>query len=271
MPELPEVEALAGYLRERAVGRRVERFEVAAISALKTYDPPPSVVAGRAVTGAGRHGKFLDVRFDEGLHLVVHLARAGWLHYREAFPSAAPLRPGKGPIAVRVRLDDGSGFDLTEAGTQKKLAAYLVTDPALVPGVGKLGPDALDADLATFASQLRSRRGQVKGVLTDQSVLAGIGNAYSDEILHAAKLSPADRRPARHAARGDPRGARRRGPALDGSAGRGAEGREALRAQGARPEGPTLPGLWRSRPGGLVRRFEPPVLSHLSDRWQAAG
>ncbi|MEU4366976.1 Fpg/Nei family DNA glycosylase [Micromonospora chersina] len=190
MPELPEVEALAGYLRERAVGRRVERVEVAAISALKTYDPPPSAVAGRTVTGAGRHGKFLDVRFDEGLHLVVHLARAGWLHYREAFPSAAPLRPGKGPIALRVRLDDGSGFDLTEAGTQKKLAAYLVTDPALVPGVGKLGPDALEADLATFAAQLRSRRGQVKGVLTDQSVLAGIGNAYSDEILHAAKLSP---------------------------------------------------------------------------------
>ncbi|MEU1687414.1 DNA-formamidopyrimidine glycosylase family protein [Micromonospora sp. NPDC005707] len=190
MPELPEVEALAGYLRERAVGRRVERFEVAAISALKTYDPPPSAVAGRAVVGAARHGKFLDVRFDEGLHLVVHLARAGWLHYREAFPSTAPLRPGKGPIALRVRLDDGSGFDLTEAGTQKKLAAYLVTDPALVPGVGKLGPDALEADLATFGARLRSRRGQVKGVLTDQSVLAGIGNAYSDEILHAAKLSP---------------------------------------------------------------------------------
>ncbi|MCI4063287.1 Fpg/Nei family DNA glycosylase [Micromonospora sp. R77] len=190
MPELPEVEALAGYLRERAVGRRVDRIEVAAISALKTYDPAPSAVAGRPVVGAGRHGKFLDVVFDGGLHLVVHLARAGWLHYREAFPSAAPLRPGKGPIALRVRLDDGSGFDLTEAGTQKKLAAYLVTDPAQVPGVAKLGPDALGADLATFAERLRSRRGQVKGVLTDQAVLAGIGNAYSDEILHAAKLSP---------------------------------------------------------------------------------
>lgn len=190
MPELPEVEALAGYLRERAVGRRVERVEVAAISALKTYDPPPSAVSGRAVVGAGRHGKFLDVIFDGGLHLVVHLARAGWLHYREAFPSTAPLRPGKGPVALRVRLDDGSGFDLTEAGTQKKLAAYLVTDPAQVPGVAKLGPDALGADLATFAERLRSRRGQVKGVLTDQAVLAGVGNAYSDEILHAAKLSP---------------------------------------------------------------------------------
>ena len=190
MPELPEVEALAGYLRERAVGRCVDRIEVAAISALKTYDPAPSAVSGRTVVDAGRHGKFLDVVFAGGLHLVVHLARAGWLQYREAFPSGAPLRPGKGPIALRVRLDDGSGFDLTEAGTQKKLAAYLVTDPAQVPGVAKLGPDALGADLATFAERLRSRRGQVKGVLTDQSVLAGVGNAYSDEILHAAKLSP---------------------------------------------------------------------------------
>jgi formamidopyrimidine-DNA glycosylase len=190
MPELPEVEALAGYLRERAVGRRVDRVEVAAISALKTYDPAPAAVSGRAVTDARRYGKFLDVVFEGDLHLVTHLARAGWLHYRESFPSATPLRPGKGPIALRVRLDDGSGFDLTEAGTQKKLAAYLVADPGRVPGVAKLGPDALAADLATFAARVRGRRGQIKGVLTDQAVLAGVGNAYSDEILHAAKLSP---------------------------------------------------------------------------------
>ncbi|SCG48626.1 Fpg/Nei family DNA glycosylase [Micromonospora halophytica] len=190
MPELPEVEALAGYLRERAVGRRVDRVEVAAISALKTYDPAPTAVSGRAVVDARRHGKFLDVVFDGGLHLVVHLARAGWLHYREAFASTAPLRPGRSPVALRVRLDDGSGFDLTEAGTKRSLAAYLVTDPAQVPGVAKLGPDALGADLATFAERMCSRRGQVKGVLTDQAVLAGVGNAYSDEILHAAKLSP---------------------------------------------------------------------------------
>lgn len=201
MPELPEVEALASYLRERAVGRRVDRIEVAAISALKTYDPPPTAATGRPVRDARRHGKFLDLVLGSpdhaggeassgDLHLVAHLARAGWLHYREAFPSSVPLKPGKGPIAVRVRLDDGSGFDLTEAGTQKKLAVYLVSDPQQVPGVSRLGPDPLTTDLATFAERLRARRGQVKGVLTSQEVLAGIGNAYSDEILHTAKLSP---------------------------------------------------------------------------------
>ncbi|MGN9907934.1 Fpg/Nei family DNA glycosylase [Phytohabitans sp. LJ34] len=190
MPELPEVEALAAYLRERAAGRRVDRLEVAALSALKTYDPPPSAAAGQEITGAGRHGKFLDVHIGGDLHLVVHLARAGWLHYRESFNSPAPLKPGKGPIALRMRLDDGSGFDLTEAGTKKSLAAYLVKDLALVPGVARLGPDALAADLETFAARIRSRKGQIKGVLTSQEVLAGVGNAYSDEILHAAKLSP---------------------------------------------------------------------------------
>jgi formamidopyrimidine-DNA glycosylase len=190
VPELPEVEALAAYLRQRAVGRTVQRFEVSSFSALKTYDPPASAVAGLVVTAAGRHGKFLDLSLGTELHLVVHLARAGWLHYRESFKSPAPLKPGSGPIAIRVRLDDESGFDLTEAGTQKSLAAYLVRDPAQVPGVSRLGPDALAVDRDQFAERLRSRSGQVKGVLTDQEVLAGIGNAYSDEILHVAKMSP---------------------------------------------------------------------------------
>lgn len=189
VPELPEVEALAAYLRERAAGRTVSRLEVGAVSALKTYDPPVTAAAGRTLTGAARHGKFLDIGLGDQLHLVTHLARAGWLHYRESL-GAAPLKPGRGPVAVRTRLDDGSGFDLTEAGTNKRLAVYLVTDPEQVPGVSRLGPDALACDPATFAARLRSRHGQVKGVLTDQEVIAGIGNAYSDEILHAARLSP---------------------------------------------------------------------------------
>jgi len=190
VPELPEVTALAAYLRERAVGRRVARAEVSAISVLKTYEPPVSALTSVEIIDATRHGKFLDIVFAGDLHLVIHLARAGWLQYRESFPGSAPLKPGKGPIALRVRLDDGSGFDLTEAGTQKSLAAYLVRDVKLVPGIAKLGPDALEASPELFAERMRSRRGQVKGVLTDQSVLAGVGNAYSDEILHRAKLSP---------------------------------------------------------------------------------
>lgn len=190
MPELPEVEALAAYLRDRAVGHTVQRFEVSSFSALKTYDPPAGAVPGREITAAGRHGKFLDITFGPDLHLVVHLARAGWLHYRDSFKSPTPLKPGSGPIAIRVRLDDGSGFDLTEAGTQKSLAAYLVRDPKEVPGVARLGPDVLAVSRDEFAERVRSRNGQVKGVLTDQEVLAGVGNAYSDEILHAAKLSP---------------------------------------------------------------------------------
>jgi len=188
VPELPEVEALAADLRSRVVGRRIQRVDIAAISALKTFDPPPTALHGQEITGAGRYGKFLDVVVGE-LHLIVHLARAGWLHYRDAVPPA-PLKPGKGPIALRVRLADGAGFDLTEQGTQKKLAAYLVRDPATVPGIAKLGPDAMTADLATFTARIRRRRGQIKGILTDQEVLAGVGNAYSDEILHRARLSP---------------------------------------------------------------------------------
>jgi len=190
VPELPEVEALGAYLRERAVGHTVARLEVSSFSALKTYDPPASAVAGLAITSAGRHGKFLDIGLGADLHLIVHLARAGWLHYRDAFKTATPLKPGSGPIALRARLDDGSGFDLTEAGTQKSLAAYLVRDPSEVPGVSRLGPDALAVTRDEFAERIRSRNGQIKGVLVDQEVLAGIGNAYSDEILHVAKMSP---------------------------------------------------------------------------------
>jgi formamidopyrimidine-DNA glycosylase len=190
VPELPEVEALAAFLRERAAGHTVDRIEVSAISALKTFDPPITAAAGETITGASRHGKFLDIHVGDRLHLVVHLARAGWLHYRDAFNAKTPLKPGSGPIAVRVRLDDESGFDLTEAGTKKSLAAYFVTDPGLVPGIARLGPDALAVSADEFAAAMRSRRGQIKGVLTDQTILAGVGNAYSDEILHAAKMSP---------------------------------------------------------------------------------
>ena len=190
MPELPEVQALVDFLGQRAVGRVVARVDVAAISVLKTYDPPVTALAGLEVTGTQRWGKFLDLDVS-GLHLVTHLARGGWLRWNEALPPAPP-RPGKGPLALRVHLDDGSGFDLTEAGTQKRLAVYVVRSPHDVPGIARLGPDPLAPgfDVEALAALLRGSRHQVKGVLRDQSVLAGVGNAYSDEVLHAARMSP---------------------------------------------------------------------------------
>jgi formamidopyrimidine-DNA glycosylase len=192
MPELPEVEALKGFLAERLVGRTVARVIPVAVSVLKTYDPPLGALEGRTFTAAERHGKFLDLSAG-GLHLVVHLARAGWLQWRENLP-AAPPRPGKGPLALRLHLaePEGAGFDLTEAGTQKRLAVHVVRDPAEVPGVARLGPDPLAGDftLEAFAGLLGGERRQIKGVLRDQSVIAGIGNAYSDEILHVARMSP---------------------------------------------------------------------------------
>jgi formamidopyrimidine-DNA glycosylase len=188
---MPEVESLALFLTERCVGRVIARIDLAAFSALKTYDPPLSALHGLEIDGVARRGKFLDIS-AQGLHLVFHLARAGWLRWKEVQPEA-PARPGKGPLALRVRLDDGSGFDLTEAGTQRKLAVYVVADPMAIPMVATLGPDPLndDFDQAALAGVLqRAGRSQLKGVLKDQRIIAGIGNAYSDEILHAAKLSP---------------------------------------------------------------------------------
>ena len=190
MPELPEVEALAGYLRERTVGRVVARVDLAAISVLKTYEPPLSALSGLEISGVARHGKFLAIDVS-GLHLVTHLARAGWLRWSHAQPETPP-RPGKGPLAARVRLDNDSGWDLTEAGTQKRLALYVVRSVYDVPGIARLGPDPLAPGFALedLAALLAGSRSQVKGLLRDQSVLAGVGNAYSDEVLHAARLSP---------------------------------------------------------------------------------
>ncbi len=208
MPELPEVEALAAFLRERAVGRAVVRADVAAINAVKTFDPPLSALTGLTITDVGRHAKFLDLTLGtagtaetaagsvSSLHLIIHLARAGWLQWREQLSPAPPKPGGKGPLAFRLHLAPEfaggpvSGFDLTEAGTQKRLAVYVVRDPLEVPGIARLGPDALALTTGELATLMAGQRAQIKGVLTDQTVIGGIGNAYSDEILHAARLSP---------------------------------------------------------------------------------
>jgi formamidopyrimidine-DNA glycosylase len=194
VPELPEVQAIVDVLAERAVGHAVVRVDVAAINVLKTYDPPVSALSGLLVDGVARRGKFLDLDVG-GLHLVIHLARAGWLRWREELP-AAPPKPGKAPLALRVHLDGAgpvtTGFDLTEAGTKKGLAVYVVRDPTEVPGIARLGPEPLDPAFTVdvLAGLLAGSRQQIKGLLRDQGVVAGIGNAYSDDILHAARMSP---------------------------------------------------------------------------------
>lgn len=190
MPELPEVEALRVFLDDHLVGKEIARVLPLAISVLKTYDPPLTALEGTAVTSVARHGKFLDIEAG-GLHLCTHLARAGWLRWKDSFP-AAPPRPGKGPLALRLITGDGDGFDLTEMGTKKRLSVHLVHDPLDVPGIARLGPDPLaDAfDRDAFAALLAGERRQIKGALRDQSLIAGIGNAFSDEILHVAKMSP---------------------------------------------------------------------------------
>ncbi len=196
MPELPEIEALAHFLREHAVGGTVVRVDLASLAALKTFDPPSTALHGRTITGAGRHGKFLDVDCD-GLHLVTHVSRAGWLRWSDALNPAPPRPGGKGPIALRMHLRPADweggpnpGFDLTEAGTQKRLAVWITTDPSSVPGIARLGPDALALDTASLTAILAGRTERLKTILTDQSTIAGIGNAYSDEIMHVARLSP---------------------------------------------------------------------------------
>ncbi len=185
------MQALATDLNSRLADRAIARVEVAALSALKTFDPPPAALAGLLVDRVVRYGKFLAVDAS-GLHLVMHLARAGWIRWRDTIPPT-PLRMGKGPLAARVVFDDDSGFDVTEAGTQKRLAIYVVRDPAEVPGIARLGPDPLAEGFTpeTLRGILTAAgRAQVKGTLRDQAVVAGIGNAYSDEVLHAARLSP---------------------------------------------------------------------------------
>ena len=192
MPELPEVEALALDLGSRLDGHAIAKVHIAAFSALKTFDPPLSAVEGTLVDRVSRHGKFLDIE-TSGIHVIVHLARAGWIRWRDEVPTIPPKPSTKSTLALRVVLDDQSGLDITEAGTRKSLAMYVVRDPMDVPGIASLGPDPLTDDftIERLAEILeREGRKQLKGVLRHQGTIAGIGNAYSDEILHAAKMSP---------------------------------------------------------------------------------
>ena len=188
MPELPEVDALVSFLRAKVVGDFVTRTDIGELSILKTADPPLDAIRGLEITGVSRAGKVLIVEFD-GLELVCRFARAGWLVWHEAVPTG-PVKMGKGPLGLRIHLASGAGFDLSEAGTKKNAAVSLVSDRSEVPAIDRAGPDALSIEADQFASALAGSNSRIKTVLEDQELIAGIGNAYSDEILHAARLSP---------------------------------------------------------------------------------
>ncbi|MDN6605252.1 DNA-formamidopyrimidine glycosylase family protein [Brevibacterium sp.] len=188
MPELPEVDALVRFLRENVVGDFITRADVGELSILKTADPPLEAISGLEISGVSRVGKTLIVEFA-GLELVCRFARAGWLVWHEVVPTG-PVRMGKGPLGLRIHLASGAGFDLSEAGTKKNASASLVTDRAEVAAVDNAGPDALSVDADQFTAALAGSTSRIKTVLEDQALISGIGNAYSDEILHTAKISP---------------------------------------------------------------------------------
>ncbi len=191
MPELPEVESLARYVTEVAAGQRVARAELASFAALKTFDPPLDALKGEVLQDTGRRGKFLTLRFRDDLWLVLHLARGGWMRWREELAEKRAKPSPKSPLALRLGFDGGGGFEVTEAGTEKRLALYVVRTPDDVEGITRLGPDPFSVGRDELGERLHAAGASpLKGVLTDQSVLAGVGNAYSDEVLHAARLSP---------------------------------------------------------------------------------
>lgn len=200
MPELPEVESLRRFLEERVVGLQFARLDLAEFSALKTYDPPLDVLVGQTIVATHRRGKYLafeSAAFDTGayetgrsLFLAIHLSLGGWMRWMEESPKTKPKPGAKGPLALRITFSDGSGVNVTEAGHEKRLSIHVVRDLDNIENVQTLGPDPLQADPVDVAARLRQETGWIKKALTSQKVIAGVGNAYSDEALHVAKLSP---------------------------------------------------------------------------------
>jgi len=191
MPELPEVESLARFVTQRAGGQQVVRAELSSFAALKTFDPPLEALRGQVLAGAGRRGKFLTLCFGEDLWLVLHLARGGWLRWRDELSATRAKPSPRSPLALRLGFEGGGGLEVTEAGTEKRLALYVVRSPEDVAGVARLGPDPFEVDVADLGARLAAAGASpLKAVLSDQEVLAGVGNAYSDEVLHTARLSP---------------------------------------------------------------------------------
>ena len=184
MPELPDVELYLRALRERLPGRAIEAVRVGNPFVVRTYDPPIDAIAGRTIRELRRLGKRLVFELDESLFLIVHLMIAGRLRWR---PRGAAI-PGKVGL---LALDFAHGtLLLTEAGSKRQAAVHLVRGDAALREHDPGGIEVLEADLAAFAARLTADNHTLKRALTDPRIFSGIGNAYSDEILHAARLSP---------------------------------------------------------------------------------
>ena len=193
MPELPELDVLAENLRAGLAGARVRAVRVVSISALKTFDPPIDSLAGWTIRDAGRRAKYLWLELEpptdgDGaghLRLVMHLSLGGRL--------VIGPKPASRKIAVlTIELDDGQILSMTEGGTQRRAAVWLVRSLDEVPGLASLGPEPLDADFTVerLGELLAAGGHTLKGMLTDQRGMSGVGNAWSDEVLHRARMSP---------------------------------------------------------------------------------
>jgi formamidopyrimidine-DNA glycosylase len=184
VPELPDVAVYLEALERRILGARLERVRLLTPFLLRSVDPPLSAVAGTTVTGLRRLGKRLVIGLDQDLFLVIHLMIAGRLHWKLA--GARP--PGKIGLAA---FDFSTGtLVMTEAGTKKRASLDVVRGAAALRAHDPGGIEVLEADLAAFRAALTAENHTLKRVLTDPRVFSGIGNAYSDEILHRARMSP---------------------------------------------------------------------------------
>ena len=193
MPESPEVEALVRFLADEASGREIRDVDVLEFRTVKTRAAPPASITGRTVTGVRRHGKHLELVLDEA-SLVVSLGRHGWMRWLDAAPNAESvmLAADAPPALATFELSGDRRLQVTDAGSWVSLGLFVVGDAGDVPAIAKLGPDPADPAFTReqFEAALGRRRKQIKAILQEQESLAGIGNAYSDEILHLAKVSP---------------------------------------------------------------------------------
>jgi len=184
MPELPDLTVYLEALDSRIVGRRLERIRIPSPFLLRTAVPPIQSVEGRRVQEMRRIGKRIAIGLDDELWLVFHLMIAGRLHW---FDSGAALT--RRAVLARLEFENGT-LTLTEAGTQRRASLQLLQGAAALHGQDPGGIEILQSSLEQFAARLRSRNHTLKRALTDPKLFSGIGNAYSDEILHAARLSP---------------------------------------------------------------------------------